>query len=114
MRPDVEAATRRVRQMRTRAGGFPPGGTFAHEVENALGNGYAVALEGDAWLMGAERALEAMIEDTSRAASAKEIRARLHDLRRFKGKLAALRDELAALRGEHERPALPAHGSPAA
>jgi hypothetical protein len=108
MRPDVETAARRVAETRARLARLPAGQVVTQEVEDALGDGYALALEGDAWLMHADERFEALIDGPSETVSGREVRALRHERQTFTRDLAALRAELALLRDAHERPALDA------
>lgn len=103
MRPDVETATERVAAVRARLACLPPLDLHVQEIDDALCEGYAQALAGDAWLTRTERRLHELIDDPSLAVAGSELRALAGERGVLERSVIALREELAALRHEHER-----------
>jgi uncharacterized small protein (DUF1192 family) len=103
MRPAVERATRRVAATRDRVADLPIRDVAIAQIEDALGMGYAQALAADAWLMRAEHRLHELIDDASPAGNGHELRTLASERIAVRERVAALRDELARLRGEHDR-----------
>lgn len=103
MRPDVEAATERVLSARARLGRAPERDDLSDDVEDALCEGYAQALAGDAWLTDGERRLHELIDDTSLAFRGREVRELAREHADFQRQVINLRYELEALRREHDR-----------
>ena len=100
---DVEDATKLVAAARARVARLPPGVVAVREIDDVLTQGYARALEGDAWLMHAEERLHELIDGPAVPTRGRELRtiARAHD--DFQQRVIELRRELEALRLERTR-----------
>ena len=109
MLQDVEDATKLVVAARARVARLPPGVVAVREIDDVLTEGYARALEGDAWLMHAEERLHELIDDPSAPKRGRELRtvAREHD--DCQRSVIELRRELEALRQERSRMRSRAH-----
>jgi hypothetical protein len=103
MRPDVETATRRVADTRARLTDLTDSQVTAQEIEVALGDGYAVALEGDAWIMHADQRFAELVRHPSGTVSGRDVRTFGRELRAFAEDVAALRHELALLHETQQR-----------
>jgi hypothetical protein len=103
MLQDVEDATKMVVAARARVARLPPGVVAVREIDDVLTQGYARALEGDAWLMQAEERLHELIDNPAAPTRGRELRtiARQHDS--CQQSVIALRRELEALRQERTR-----------
>ncbi|MEY2513473.1 MAG: hypothetical protein QOJ89_831 [bacterium] len=103
MRHAVERATGQVTATRDRVAGLPFRDVAIAQIEDVLGMGYAQALAADAWLMRAEHRLHELIDDASPAGYGRELRRLAGERIAVREGVCALRDELARLRGEHDR-----------
>ena len=103
MLEDVEDATRMVVAARARVARLPPGVVAVREIDDVLTEGYARALEGDAWLLEAEERLHELIDHSSAPTRGHQLRtiAREHD--DYQQRVIELRRELEALRQERAR-----------
>jgi len=72
-------------------------------IEDALTEGYAWALAGDAWSMRAEQRLHELVSDTLVAVDDRDLRALAREHARLRRYLMALRRELAQLRSDCDR-----------
>jgi len=100
---DVENATKLVIAARARVARLPPGVVAVGEIDDALTQGYAQALEGDAWLMRAEERLHELIDDASAPTRGRELRTIARDHDDYQRSVIELRRELEALRLERTR-----------
>ncbi len=114
MRPDLDSATERVIAIRAGMAGLPDGATAGARIEDALCEGYATALAGDAWLSGIERRLQELIDDAALETAGREIRVVAAERAAFHGSLLALRDALTHLRRERDRLPTESHAAPQA
>lgn len=104
MRREVETATERVIAIRARIAGLPDDDAVIREIEDALCEGYAHALAGEAWLAESERQLHALIDDDTHPPDrGRDLRALAGERSDVEREVIALRRELEALRGEHHR-----------
>ena len=78
----MRLAIARVRSTSEQLAGLPARDVAIQEIEDALCEGYAEALAGDAWLTDNERRLHELIDDASLAARGRELRRELAELRR--------------------------------
>ena len=103
MLQDVENATKMIIAARARVARLPPGVVAVGEIDDVLTQGYARALEGDAWLSQTEERLHDLIDDVTAVKRGRELRtiAREHD--HFQRSVIELRRELEALRLERTR-----------
>ncbi len=74
-----------------------------HEIENALSDGYAQALTGDAWLTELENRLHNLIDDRSAPVRGRELRELAREHAALQQSVIALRRELEALRQERRQ-----------
>lgn len=103
MCPDVQLAIARVRSTSERLAGLPARDVAIQEIEDALCEGYAEALAGDAWLTDNERRLHELIDDASLAVRGRELRLLARAHAEFQCGVIELRRELAELRRQHDR-----------
>jgi hypothetical protein len=103
MRPDVQSATDRVIAIRARLRRDPGRESSLDETEDALSEGYAQALAGDAWLAQSEQRLHELIDDASIPVRGRDLRVLVHDHGEIERCVIELRRELEGLRREHER-----------
>ncbi len=103
MRQDVQSAAGRVNAIRARLGREPSGMASMRECENALSEGYAQALAGDAWLARAEQRLHELIDHASTPVRGRDLRVLVHEHAEVERCVIELRHELDGLRREHER-----------
>ena len=103
MRPDVENATARIVAIRARLSGGPGGDVSESENEDALSEGYARALAGDAWLARTEQRLHEIIDDTTIPVRGRDLRMLVRDHAEVQRHVIALRRELEGLRRDRER-----------
>lgn len=104
MHPDLATMIERVHalheQIRDRAG---VDRAMLEKIEDVLTEGYARALEGDAWSMRSEERLHELIGDTGLPVRARELRTLATAHARFQNEVIALRRELAELRHDRDR-----------
>ncbi|MFP5364139.1 MAG: hypothetical protein ACLGI5_15580 [Thermoleophilia bacterium] len=112
MRPDVETATDRVAAARARLARTSEPDRLADQIEDALSEGYAQALAGDAWVSAAERHLHEMIGDPTIDLRGRDIRALVREHRDLQRRIVELRCELESLRREHDRMRTGSHAWP--
>jgi hypothetical protein len=103
MRPDVQAATDRVIAIRARLRDEPESEDSLREREDALSEGYAQALVGDAWLARTEQRLHELVEDVTIPVRGRDLRILVRDHGDVQRDVIALRRELEGLRREHDR-----------
>jgi hypothetical protein len=103
MRPNVQSATDRVIAIRARLTGEPQRDVSMREREDALSEGYAEALAGDAWLASTEHRLHQLIDDVSIPVRGRDLRLLMREHDDVQRSVIALRRELAGLRREHDR-----------
>jgi len=73
------------------------------ESEDALSEGYAQALAGDAWLARAEQQLQELIDDTSIAVRGRDVRMLVFEHGEVRRDVIELRRQLEGLRQQHDR-----------
>jgi hypothetical protein len=105
MHPDLARMIERVHalheQARDRAG---VDRALLEKIEDVLTEGYARALEGDAWSMRSEQRLhELMYGDGDSLVRGRELRTLATEHARFQNEVMALRRELAELRHDRDR-----------
>jgi uncharacterized protein YceH (UPF0502 family) len=107
MHPDLARMIERVHalheQARDRAG---VDRALLEKIEDVLTEGYARALEGDAWSMRSEQRLHELIDgdgDGDSLVRSRELRTLATEHARFQNEVMALRRELAELRHERDR-----------
>jgi hypothetical protein len=103
MPPDVRTATDRVIAIRARLCGEPAREGSWQECDDALSEGYAQALAGDAWLARTEQRLHELIDDTSIPVRGRDLRMLMREHGDVERALIELRRELDSLRREHDR-----------
>lgn len=105
MRPDLATMIGRVevlrRQIRGRADSMDT--TLLAQIEDMLTEGYAHALDGDAWSMRSEERLHELISDSGSVVRGRELRQLAAEHARFQREIVALRRELAELRHDRDR-----------
>lgn len=107
MRPNIEAVTAQIVAVRAKLQQAP---VPLQEVEDALCDGYTLALTVDAWLTERTERLEEMLDDT--AVRGRDLREIASDNAHVRRSVAELRSELESLRRERDR--LQDHMQPAA
>ena len=105
MHPDLARMIERVHalheQARDRAG---VDRALLEKIEDVLTEGYARALEGDAWSMSSEQRLHELIDgDGDSLVRGRELRTLAIEHARFQNEVMALRRELAELRYDRDR-----------
>lgn len=103
MPPDLATITERVVRARQAAAGSATSSALLAELDDVLTEGYAWALDGDAWSNREEQRLHEVISDASRPVRGAELRARTTRHVRFQRDLIALRRALGDLRHERDR-----------
>ena len=103
MRPDLTPAIQRVTQLREEAARPAPRASLLDEIEDALSEGYAHALEGDEWSMATEQRLHELMTDPDVPARARSLRELASEHARFQCTVMRLRTDLAALRRDRDR-----------
>lgn len=103
MRPDVQMARERVVAVRARVERVADQEALTDEVEDALCEGYAQALAGDAWLTEGEQRLHELIDDASIESRGTALRALVRENGELQRHVILLRQELELLRREHDR-----------
>lgn len=103
MRPDVVTATDRAVAVRARLARSPDPTQLGDEVEDALCEGYAQALAGDAWLAERERRLHELIDDMTSEVRGRDVRALVREHGEFQRSVITLRRELESLHRDHGR-----------
>lgn len=93
----------RVVKLRLEAAGIVQSEALLAQMEDALSEGYGLALAGDAWLMRFEERLHEIIDDASSPVRGGALRTVASEHARFERDLIGLRRELARLRGERDR-----------
>ena len=105
MRPDLVNIIERVEALRAqtdvRAGEADE--ALLAQIEDLLTEGYAYALDGDAWSMRSEERLHELINDTDSIVRGRELRQLASEHARFQREVVALRRELAELRHDRDR-----------
>lgn len=105
MRPDLASIIERVAALRAqpavRAGGADD--ALLAQIEDMLTEGYAHALDGDAWSMRSEERLHELISDSESVVRGRELRQLAAEHARFQREVVALRRELAELRHDRDR-----------
>ena len=102
MRPELATMTERVAALRERSAAPAAAEAVLDEIEDALAEGYAQALAGDAWSMRSEQRLHDLISSVDPVRGG-DLRTLAGDHTRFQHDLIELRRELAALRRERDR-----------
>ena len=104
MRPDLASIIERVETLRaqTRARADRADEALLEQIEDLLTEGYACALDGDAWSMRSER-LHELISDSGSPVRGRELRKLASEHARFQREIVALRRELAELRHDRDR-----------
>lgn len=103
MPPDLTAVIERVRRLRASTHEVEPSLALIARIDDGLSQGYAWALDGDAWSMREEQRLHELISDNTTRPDGGELHARATEHERFQRDLAALRHELAELWRERQR-----------
>ena len=95
----------RVEALRAQAGVRAGGADDAllAQIEDMLTEGYAHALDGDAWSMRSEERLHELISDAGSVIRGRELRQLAAEHARFQREIVALRRELAELRHDRDR-----------
>lgn len=93
----------RIVSLRERVARAAGGPALLPELEDALAEGYAHALLGDAWSMRVEKRLQELLTNPDVPVRGRELRVLASDHDRFQRDLIALRRELAALRRDRDR-----------
>ena len=104
MPPDLATVIERVAALRAQARdrrGWDA--TLLAQIEDMLTEGYAHALDGDAWSMRSEERLHELIADTDSIVRGRELRTLAGEHARFQRDVIALRRELAELRHDRDR-----------
>lgn len=104
MRPQLATMTERVAALRSRSADSASVDGLLDEIEDALAEGYAHALAGDAWSMASEQRLHELISDADVPVRGGELRRLAGEHAAFQRDLIELRRQLAALR--HHRDGL--------
>ena len=105
--------TTQVAGLRREAIGYEPPKALLERIEDALSEGYGLALEGDAWSMRSEERLHEIISDTTTPVRGRALRTIATEHARFERDLIALRRELAELRRQRDRLYARSHASSA-
>ena len=103
MSPDLTAMIERVRLLRDAVAGRTASVALLAEIDEVLTEGYARALNGDAWSTRTEERLHELINDPSEPVRARELRAVATDHAGFQRDLIELRERLAELWSERDR-----------
>lgn len=99
VRRDIELLTDRVAAARARLAGLAAAELPARELDDMLGDGYAVALAGDAWVAQSQQRLDELLENAAvLARSRRDLHAHTRERLELQRSVAGLRRELAALR----------------
>ena len=106
MRPNIESVTAHITAIRVRLQDAPDRMAL-EEVEDALCDGYTLALTADAWLTERSERMQELLDDSSTAVRGHELREMAGDSAHVRRSVIDLRDELETLR--HERDRLLAH-----
>lgn len=106
MRPNIESVTAHIAAIR--AGLLDaPDRMPLQEVEDALCDGYTLALTADAWLTERSERMQKLLDDSSATVRGRELRELAGESAHVRRSVVDLRDELETLR--HERDRLLAH-----
>jgi hypothetical protein len=113
MRPDLLEMTERVARLRDDAviGDACP--QLLARIEDALSEGYGLALTGDAWSIRNEERLHEIISDTNTPVRGRALRTIATEHARFERDLIGLRRALAELRRDRDRLCARSHSAPA-
>lgn len=103
MPPDLAAITARVAALRDVAASRTTAGALLGEIADALSEGYAWALQGDAWSIRAMQRMYAFIDDADTVAAGRALRALAAEHACVQRDVVALRRELAALQRHYDR-----------
>lgn len=103
MRPQLAPMTARVAALREQWPAPAEIEAVLVEIEDALAEGYAQALAGDAWSLRSEQRLQDLISDVDAPVRGRELRTLARDHASFQLDLVDLRRELAALRRDRDR-----------
>lgn len=104
MHPDLTPISDRVQALCERAGRrAAPDPVLVGEIERTLCDGYAEALEGDAWSAQMERRMQELIVRIPAAGAARELRVVAKRHGDFQVHLVLLRRRLVRLRAEFDR-----------
>ena len=103
MSPDLATMTGHVAALREVSAGSTATETLLAQIEDRLTEGYAWALNADAWSMRTEQRLHELGNDTLVVVDDCDYRGLAHEHVLFRRELSALRRELAALRRERDR-----------
>lgn len=105
MRPDLASIIKRVEALRAQTDVRPGEADEAllAQIEDLLTEGYAHALDGDAWSLRSEERLHELISDTDLVVRGRELRQLASEHARFQREVVALRRELAELRHHRDR-----------
>lgn len=102
MRPDIESVTAEIAAIRARLNRAPER-IADQEIEDALCDGYTLALTADAWLTERSQQLQELLDDRSTAVRGRELRELAGDHAQVRRSLVNLRAELEGLRQERDR-----------
>ena len=103
MHPDVETATAQIVAIRARMRGGAGDEVTQRENDDALSEGYARALAGDAWLARAEQRLHELIDDNLLPVRGRELRTLVREHADVQRCVIQLRRELEGLRRDRDR-----------
>ena len=103
MHPDLTPISDRVQALSERAGRATSDLVLLSEIETTLCDGYAEALEGDAWSAQMERRMQELIVQIPAAGAARELRVVAKRHGDFQVHLVLLRRRLVRLRAEFDR-----------
>ena len=103
MHPDLVTIVGRIAALRQRWASADEVQALLPEIEDALAEGYAQALAGDAWSMRVEQRLQELLTNADVPVRGRELRVLATDHDRFQRDLIELRRELAALRQDRDR-----------
>jgi hypothetical protein len=100
MPPDLTPISARVVRLRENSAGVAPTAELLAEIEDALMEGYACALSGDAWSLATEQRLHELMTDPN---SGSELGALAADHASFQRQLIGLRRALSELWRDRDR-----------
>lgn len=102
MRPDIESVTAKIAAIHARLDRAPER-IADQEIEDALCDGYTLALTADAWLTERSQQLQQLLDDSSTAVRGRELRELAGDHAVVRRSLLNLRAELEGLRQVRDR-----------
>jgi hypothetical protein len=103
MSPDLTSMIERVAALRAKLARRTPSEALLDEIEDVLTEGYARALNGDAWSTRTEQRLHELISDAGTPVRGGHLRAVANDHAGFQRDLIELRRELTELWHERDR-----------